>query len=125
MKKQNIPYTLHESEFINFKSTDSELIFRVAINCGVASNLGIECEFAEKFYIHDIICHRYKMLETNYDESQQLLSKEILDFQMINDKYILTILVGITECVEFIFECESIEWIPIKIVTSNELEELE
>ena len=50
MKKQNIPYTLHESEFINFKSTDSELIFRVAINCGVASNLGIECEFAEKFY---------------------------------------------------------------------------
>lgn len=90
-EKQNIPYALHESEFINFKSSDSELIFRVAINCGVALALGIECEFAEKFYIYDIICHEYKMFETNYDRSQELLLNEILDFKIINDKYILTI----------------------------------
>lgn len=125
MKKQNIPYELHESEFISFNRTESELTFRVAINCGVASDLGMECEFAEKFYIHDIICHKYKIFETNYDGSQELLSKEILDFQIINEKYVLTILVGITECVEFTFDCESIEWIPIKIVTPDELEKIE
>ena len=125
MKKQNILYELHESDFISFNRTENELIFRVAINCGVEERLGVECEFAEKFYIYDIVCHEYEMFDTNYDEDQELLGQEILGFQIINGKYNFTILVGVIECVEFTFDCKSIDWIPIEIVTSDELDSME
>ena len=33
LKRQNLLFELHESEFISFTIKDSDLIFRVAINC--------------------------------------------------------------------------------------------
>ena len=48
LKRQNLLFELHESEFIRFTIKDSDLIFRVAINCGVEEKLGVKSEFAEK-----------------------------------------------------------------------------
>lgn len=47
------------------------------------------------------------------------------DFQKINEKYVFTVLFGVTECVEFEFDCEYVEWIPIELVTRGELAQLE
>lgn len=124
MKKQKLLYELHESEFISFTTTDSDLIFRVAINCGVEENLGVKCEFAEKFYIYDIVCHQYEMIENNYNENLDLLLKDIHCFKEFEEKYIFSINLNFNESVDFIFNCESIEWLPIKIVTPNELDKI-
>ena len=122
MKKQNLLYELHESEFISFTMTGSDLVFRVAINCGVEERLGVKCEFAEKFYIYDIVCHEYEMIESNYAENSDLLLKDILCFKIIEDKYLLSININFSESADFIFDCDSIEWLPIKLVTSDELD---
>ena len=124
MKKQNLLYELHESEFISFTMTGNDLVFRVAINCGVEERLGVKCEFAEKFYIHDIVCHEYEMIESNYNENLDLLLKDIQCFKVIEEKYLFSINLNFNESVDFIFDCESIEWFPIKIVTSNELDKV-
>ena len=122
LKQQNLLFELHESEFIGFTIKDSDLIFRVAINCGVEEKLCIESEFAEKFYIYDIICHNYEMIESNYTENLDLLLKDILCFKIVEDKYLLSININFSESVDFIFDCNSIEWLPIKLVTSDELD---
>lgn len=125
MKKQNLLYELHESEFISFTMTGSDLVFRVAINCGVEERLGVKCEFAEKFYIYDIVCHEYEMIESNYDENLDLLLKDIQCFKVIEETYLFSINLNFNESVDFIFDCESIEWFPIKIVTSDGLDKVE
>lgn len=122
MKKQNLLYELHESEFIGFTIKDSDLIFKVAINCGVEEKLGVESDFAEKFYIYDIICHKYELIDSNYTEDLDLFLKDISCFKIVEDKYLLSININFNESVDFIFDCESIEWLPIKLVTSNELD---
>ena len=122
MKKQNLLYELHESEFISFTMTGNDLVFRVAINCGVEERLGVKCEFAEKFYIYDIICHKYELIDSNYTEDLDLFLKDISCFKIVEDKYLLSININFNESVDFIFDCESIEWLPIKLVTSNELD---
>ncbi len=122
MKKQNLPFELHESEFIGFTIDDSVLIFRVAINCGVEYKLGIGSGFSEKFYIYDIICHKYNMIESNYTDNLDLYLKDISCFKIVEDKYLLSINVNFIDSVDFLFDCESIEWLPIKIVTYSELE---
>ena len=121
-KKQNLLYELHESEFIGFTIKDSDLIFKVAINCGVEEKLGVESDFAEKFYIYDIICHKYELIDSNYTEDLDLFLKDISCFKIVEDKYLLSININFNESVDFIFDCESIEWLPIKLVTSNELD---
>ena len=120
-KHKNLLFELHESEFIGFTIKDSDLIFRVAINCGVEEKLCIESEFAEKFYIYDIICYNYEMIESNYTENLDLLLKDILCFKIVEDKYLLSINMNFNESIDFIFDCDSIEWLPIKLVTSDEL----
>ena len=120
-KQKNLLFELHESEFIGFTIKGSDLIFRVAINCGVEAKLCIESEFAEKFYIYDIICYNYDMIESNYTENLDLLLKDILCFKIVEDKYLLSININFNESIDFIFDCDSIEWIPIKLVTSDEL----
>lgn len=122
LKQQNLLFELHESEFIGFTIKDSDLIFRVAINCGVEEKLCVESEFAEKFYIYDVICHKYEMIESNYAENSDLLLKDILCFKIVEDKYLLSININFSESVDFIFDCDSIEWLPIKLVTSDELD---
>lgn len=122
MKKQNLLYELHESEFIGFTIKDSDLIFKVAINCGIEEKLGVESDFAEKFYIYDIICHKYELIDSNYTEDLDLFLKDISCFKIVEDKYLLSININFNESVDFIFDCESIEWLPIKLVTSNELD---
>ena len=77
IRSRNLVYQLHESEFVDFTMTDSELIFKVAINCGVEEKLGVNSDFAEKFYIFDIICHNYKMYENNYNNNLDLFLKDI------------------------------------------------
>ena len=122
LKQKNLLFELHESEFIGFTIKDSDLIFRVAINCGVEEKLCIESEFAEKFYIYDVICHKYEMIGSNYTENSDLLLKDILCFKIIDDKYLLSINNNLSESVDFIFDCDSIEWLPIKLVTADELD---
>ena len=122
LKQQNLLFELHESDFISFTMTDNDLIFRVAINCGVEEKLGVESEFAEKFYIYDVICRGYDMIESNYTENSDLLLKDILCFKIIDDKYLLSINDNLSESVDFIFDCDSIEWLPIKLVTADELD---
>ena len=121
-KQKKLLFELHESEFIRFTIKGSDLIFRVAINCGVEEKLCIESEFGEKFYIYDIICYNYQMIESNYTENLDLLLKEILCFKIVEDKYLLSIHLCFSESVDFIFNCDSIEWLPIKLVTSDELD---
>ena len=121
LKKQNLLFELHESEFIDFTIKDSDLIFRVAINCGVEEKLGVKSDFSEKFYIYDVICHKYEMIESNYTENLNLLLKDILCFKIVEDKYLLSININISESVDFIFDCDSVEWMPIKLVTADEL----
>ena len=120
-KQKNLLFELHESEFIGFTIKGSDLIFRVAINCGVEEKLCIESKFAEKFYIYDIICYNYDMIESNYTENLDLLLKDILCFKIVEDKYLLSINMNFNESIDFIFDCDSIEWLPIKLVTSDEL----
>ena len=115
LKRQNLLFELHESEFIRFTIKDSDLIFRVAINCGVEEKLGVKSEFAEKFYI-------YEMIESNYTEKSDLLLKDILCFKIVEDKYLLSININFSESVDFIFYCDSVEWLPIKLVTADELD---
>lgn len=122
LKKQNLLFELHESEFIGFTIKDSDLIFKVAINCGVEEKLGVESDFAEKFYIYDIICHKYELIDSNYTEDLDLFLKDILCFKIFEDKYLLSININFNESVDFIFDCESIEWLPIKLVISDELD---
>lgn len=122
LKKQNLLFELHESEFIGFTIKDSDLIFKVAINCGVEEKLGVESNFAEKFYIYDIICHKYELIDSNYTEDLDLFLKDISCFKIVEDKYLLSININFNESVDFIFDCESIEWLPIKLVTSDELD---
>ena len=122
LKQQNLLFELHESDFISFTMADNDLIFRVAINCGVEEKLCVESEFAEKFYIYDVICHKYEMIESNYAENSDLLLKDILCFKIIEDKYLLSININFSESADFIFDCDSIEWLPIKLVTSDELD---
>ena len=122
LKQQNLLFELHESEFIGFTIKDSDLIFRVAINCGVEEKLGVESDFAEKFYIYDIICHKYELIDSNYTKDLDLFLKDILCFKIVEDKYLLSININFNESVDFIFDCESIEWLPIKLVTSDELD---
>ena len=74
LKRQNLLFELHESEFIRFTIKDSDLIFRVAINCGVEEKLGVKSEFAEKFYIYDVICHKYEMIERSNQYAEDVLS---------------------------------------------------
>ncbi len=125
MKKQNLLFELHESEFIGFTIKKSDLIFRVAINCGVEEKLGVESGFSEKFYLYDVICHKYNMIESNYSDNLDLFLKDISCFKIVEDKYLLSINVNFIESVDFLFDCESIEWLPIKIVTYSELEKIE
>lgn len=122
LKRQNLLFELHESEFIRFTIKDSDLIFRVVINCGVEEKLGVKSEFAEKFYIYDVICHKYEMIESNYTEKSDLLLKDILCFKIVEDKYLLSININFSESVDFIFYCDSVEWLPIKLVTADELD---
>ena len=115
-------FELHESEFIGFTIKDSDLIFKVAINCGVEEKLGVESDFAEKFYIYDIICHKYELIDSNYTEDLDIFLKDISCFKIVEDKYLLSININFNESVDFIFDCENIEWLPIKLVTSDELD---
>ncbi len=127
MKKENnnLLYELHESDFIDFAIKNDMLIFRVAINCGVAEELGIESDFAEKFYIYDIICHKYSLFESDYTENMDLFLKEILCFKQIENKYLFSIDLNFLDSVDFMFDCESIEWTPIELLTVDELYEIE
>ncbi len=122
LKKQNLLFELHESEFIGFTIKDSDLIFKVAINCGVEEKLGVESDFAEKFYIYDIICHKYELIDSNYTEDLDIFLKDILCFKIVEDKYLLSININFSESVDFFFDCDSIEWLPVKLVTSDELD---
>ena len=121
LKEQNLLYELHESVFISFMINGDDLVFKVAINCGVEKELNVESAFAEKFYIYNIICHKYKMIDSNYTENLDLFLSDILIFKIVEDKYLLSIDNNFIESVDFIFDCESIEWLPIKLVTSDEL----
>lgn len=78
--------------------------------------------FVEKFYIYDIVCHEYEMIESNYNENLDLLLKDIQCFKVIEEKYLFSINLNFNESVDFIFDCDSIEWLPIKLVTSDELD---
>ena len=120
-KKSNILYELHESEFLTLTVKDNDLIFRVAINCGVATNLGIQSEYSEKFYIFDIVCHQYKIIETNYVDNLDLFLHDILSFRVFENNYIFSINLDCVEYIYFIFDFESIEWLPIEVVTGDEL----
>lgn len=122
LKKQNLLFELHESEFIGFTIKDSDLIFKVAINCGVEEKLGVESDFAEKFYIYDIICHKYELIDSNYTEDLDIFLKDISCFKIVENKYLLSININFNESVDFIFDCDSIEWLPVKLVTSDELD---
>lgn len=124
-EKNNIPYELHESDFIDFSIKKNDLIFRVAINCGVADVLGIECEFAEKFYLFDIICHNFSNLETEYNDKADLLLCDIQCFILVDENYLFSINKTFTEQINFKFDCEFVEWLPIKVITATELDEIE
>lgn len=70
----------------------------------------------------DVICHKYEMIESNYTEKSDLLLKDILCFKIVEDKYLLSININFSESVDFIFYCDSVEWLPIKLVTADELD---
>lgn len=115
MKKQSIIYELHESDFIDFVIKDNDLIFRVAINCGVEERLGVISDFAEKFFLYDIVCHNFEMIEENYKDKKDLLLCDVLCFKKIKGKYLLSINYDIGD---------SVEWVPFKIMTSNEIDRI-
>ena len=86
LKQKNLLFELHESEFIGFTIKDSDLIFRVAINCGVEEKLGVKSDFAEKFYIYDMICHKYKILcARNYSPNFCRISATLSSFSQVNN----------------------------------------
>ena len=66
LKRQNLLFELHESEFIRFTIKDSDLIFRVAINCGVEEKLGVKIEQAEGEK-----CERCWMYSTTVGEDKE------------------------------------------------------
>ena len=43
-------------------------------------------------------------------------------FKIVEDKYLLSININFSESVDFIFYCDSVEWLPIKLVTADELD---
>ncbi len=124
MKGTNILYELHESDFVDFAIKDNDLIFRVAINCGVEERLGVISDFAEKFYLYDIVCHNFEMIEENYNEEQDLLLCDILCFKKIKGNYLFSINYDVANSVDFVFNCDNVEWVPLKIMTSKELDNI-
>ena len=126
-KEKNILYELHESDFVGYAIKGEDLILRVGINCAVAANLDIDCEFGEKYYIYDIVCHKYKDFVISYDNDskQDIVLSEILAFQVHDDKYVLTLEIEACTCAYFVFDCESIEWKPVKLITWEELDSIE
>lgn len=65
------------------------------------------------------------MIESNYKENLNLLANDIQCFKVSEDKYLLSIILNFNESVDFIFDCEIIEWLPIKIVSSAELDKID
>ncbi|MGM9971561.1 MAG: hypothetical protein ACI35W_04070 [Anaeroplasmataceae bacterium] len=123
-EKNNILFELHESLFVDYKLDKDNLILRFAINCAIVESLGVKSKFGEKYYIYDVVCHNLNFFEVNNVYDIQLLLCEILDFMVYDNKFSLILIEGINE-IYFTFDCESIEWIPIVVLSSDELDRIE
>ncbi len=123
-EKKNIPFGLHESLFVDYKLDKDSLILRFAVNCAIVESLGIECEFGEKYYLYDAVCHNLNYFEEINEYDFELLLCEVLDFFVYENRFSLILTEGINE-VYFTFDCESIEWIPIVVLSSDELDRIE
>ena len=123
-EKENIKFGLHESLFVGYKIKDGNLILRFAIDCDIEESLGIECEFGEMYYLYDAVCCDVTSFEWDKENNVEMLLCEVLDFGIYDNKYNLILIEGINE-IYFSFDCSKIEWIPIKLMSINELDEIE
>ena len=123
IQTDEIPFNLHESYFNDYSLKGDVLTLRVGINCALNDNLGINCDEINKYYLYDIRC--YGIRNIIWDEEppvhQQIL--EILSLTYENNKYDLWL-----QCCIYVynlsFECNEIEWIPIKVFTAKEFENI-
>lgn len=138
-KEKNILYYLHESTVIDIKIKGNDLIFRVSINYYFKDEIfgriydgSGECEYE---YLCDIICHNYSNLRiptSNDEDAVSLVNNldfyfaEIYCFSIYKNEYNFSLrkLNDDNLNIEyfFYFDCESVEWVPIKVVTIDELD---
>lgn len=124
-EKKNIPFGLHESLFVDYKLDKDSLILRFAVNCAIVESLGIECEFGEMYYLYDAVCHDVNSFELDNENNAEMLLCEVLDFGIYDNKYNLMLIEEFNKEIYFSFDCSKIEWIPIKLMSINELDEIE
>ena len=89
------------------------MILRVAINCAV-TDLDPDCEYGEKYFLYDIVCHQCNIIENTCDIYPDLVLQDILSFIIYEGNYLFAINPHGWEPAQITFNCESIEWIPIK-----------
>ena len=117
--EDNIKFNLHESQFIDYKIEGNDLIFRVTVNCYIND---IE-EIEDEFYIYDITCRNYEIIDDYGIKEFDIKFSEIACFEPRDDKYLLALRPDNDHYAHFIFRATSIEWVPIIEVTGDELYE--
>lgn len=117
--EDNIKFNLHESDFIDYKIEDNDLIFRVAVNYGIN---GLD-ENGHIYCIYDIICHNYEIIEEYGIKENNLELSDIAYFEPRDDKYLLALFPDTEHYAHFIFKATSIEWIPIIEIRVEDLYE--
>ncbi len=123
-KEKYILYNLTDSEFIDYKIKDNDLIFRIAINCALGNLPGFDFD-SDDYYIYDIVCHNYKIIDSNFFEEMDLISDEIIGFYYVDGVFKLILLTIEFKYLFFTFDCESISWNPIILCTPDELDYIE
>lgn len=120
--KKNIKFFLDESCLMDFKEVDNTLIFRFAIPCFVIDGFRDE-KYFDYYYFYDCYCKNYANMETNYNNDVELYDIEVLSFDAQDDKYALFLYVDWDNIFYFKFDCDGIDWKPIKMIYLDDLEE--
>ena len=121
----SIPFGLHESYIIDISIKEDKMIFRFAIDCYINEKLNIDCSEEDLFYLFDLVCYNHIIYESNLKDEDNILMKDILVFKKVDNKYLLYIFEDWDESIDIIFNCEKMEWIPIKVMNFKELAEIE